>query len=371
MTSGKVVSCMQEFGCRRSRGEFQRIVSEMKKKANILVFGAAGFIGTYLIDELIIEGYGVLASDISDIGENYYREQNIPYLAIDITNKDDFKKLEDAQFDAIIHLAALQPANFSVNYSPSDYIKINVDGTLNILEYCRVSKTKKIIYASSHRNTSGLWHKNVPIKEEYGRSQQYNGEYSMFSISESAAQDCVEYYNANYDIRGVILRLPPVYGYGPHLEIFKNGKPIRTGFQTFIENAINCRPLEVWGDATVGRDIIYVKDVVSAIIKAIKSDNARGLYNISSAYRLTLKEEVETIAKVFWGNDQPPEFIANPEKQHSMDSFVYDNSKAKRELGWEPRFNFENLLLDYKKELGANKFGFLIEKRKKMFGKKT
>ena len=301
------VHVCNEFGCRRSRGEFQRIVSEMKKKANILVFGAAGFIGTYLIDELIIEGFEVLASDISDIGENYYREQNIPYLAIDITNKDDFKKLEDAQFDAIIHLAALQPANFSVNYSPSDYIKINVDGTLNILEYCRVSKTKKIIYASSHRNTSGLWHKNVPIKEEYGRSQQYNGEYSMFSISESAAQDCVEYYNANYDIRGVILRLPPVYGYGPHLEIFKNGKPIRTGFQTFIENAMNCRPLEVWGDATVGRDIIYVKDVVSAIIKAIKSDNARGLYNISSAYRLTLKEEVETIAKVFWGNDQPPE----------------------------------------------------------------
>ena len=49
---------------------------------------------------------------------------------------------------------------------------------------------------------------------------------------------------------------------------------------------------------------------------------------------------------------------------------MYDNSKAKRELDWEPRFNFENLLLDYKKELGINKFGFLIEKRKKMFGKK-
>jgi UDP-glucose 4-epimerase len=339
----------------------------MKRNPNILVFGAAGFVGTYLIDELIKQDYQILASDISDIGEYYYQEQNIPYVAIDITNKNDFKKLENAQFDAIIHLAALQPANYSFDYSPGDYIKINVNGTLNILEYCRESKTKKIIYASSHRNTSGLWHKNIPIKEEDGRAQQYEGEYSMFSISESAAQDCVEYYNANYDINGIIFRLPPVYGYGPHLEIFKNGKPIRTGFQTFIENAMNCRPLEVWGDATVGRDIIYVKDVVSAFIKAIKKYNVSGLYNISSAYRLTLKEEVETIAKVFWGNNQPPEFISMPERQHSMDSFVYDNSKAKMELDWEPRYDFKNMLLDYKKELDNNKFGFLIKKRKKMF----
>jgi len=337
-------------------------------KKKVIVFGAAGFIGTYLIDELIKQNFEILASDISEIGEQYYNSQNIPYISVDITNKKDFEKLENTQYDAVIHLAALQPANFTeANYTLHDYIKINVNGTLNILDFCTKSKANKIIYASSHRNTSGLWHKNTLIKEEDGRSQQYEGEYSMFSISESAAQDCVEYYHANNFLLGIIFRLPPVYGYGPHLEIFKEGKPIKTGFQTFIDNAINCKPLEVWGNVNVGRDIIYVKDVVLAFIKAINNDKINGLYNISSGYRLTLKEEVETIARVFWGDNTNPKIILLPEKSHKMDSFAYDNSKAKQELDWNPQYNFEKMLLDYKNELTNNKFGFLIEKRKKMF----
>lgn len=333
----------------------------------VIVFGAAGFIGTYLIDELIKQNYEVVASDISTIGEQYYREQGIKYIPVDITKEDDFEKLEMLEYDAVIHLAALQPANYGANYSPKDYVNININGTLHILEFCRKTKAKKIIYASSHRNTSGLWHKNTAIKEIDGRSQQYEGEYSMFSISESAAQDLVEFYRSNYDIQGLIFRLPPVYGFGPHLEIFKNGKPIKTGFQTFIENAMNAKPLEVWGDITVGRDIIYVKDVVSAFMKAIRNEKASGLYNISSAYRLTLKEEVETIARVFWRDNTPPVFVMKPEKTHTMDSFVYDNTKAKEDFSWMPEYSFEKLLIDYKKELDNNKFGFLVEKRKKMF----
>jgi len=337
------------------------------KTKKILVFGAAGFIGTYLIDELLNQGCEVVATDISSVGELYYQEQGITYIPVDITAKSDFEKLNSHTYDAVIHLAALQPANFNTSYTPEDYVNINVKGTLNILEFCRKNKIGQIIYASSHRNTSGLWYKNIPIKEEHGRAQQYEGEYSMFSISESAAQDCVEYYRANYNIKAVIFRLPPVYGFGPHLEIFKEGKPIKTGFQTFIENAKQCKPLEVWGDITVGRDIIYVKDVVAAFIKALENEKAGGLYNISTGYRLTLKEEVETIASVFWGDQTAPKLVYLPEKTHKMDAFVYDNTKAKKDFDWSPQYNFEKLLLDYQKELDKNKFGFLLEKRKKMF----
>ena len=338
----------------------------MKKR--ILIFGAAGFIGTYLIEELSKQNHEIVASDINALGEEYYRQMGISYVHVDITNSCDFERLAKYPYDVVIHLAALQPANFNeAKFTPHDYININVNGTLNILEFCKNSKSKKIIYSSSHRNTSGLWHNHRAIKEEDGRSQQYKGEYSMFSISESAAQDCVEFYRATYGLKGIIFRLPPVYGFGPHLEIFKNGKPIKTGFQTFIENAMSCKPLEVWGDITVGRDILYVKDVVSALQKAIGNESAGGLYNISSAYRLTLKEEAETIARVFWGDNSRPEIIMRPDKSHTMDSFVYDNSKARQELGWSPQYSFETMLYDYKNELEMNRFAFLIEKRKKMF----
>jgi UDP-glucose 4-epimerase len=337
------------------------------KKHKIIVFGAAGFIGTYLIDELLKQNYQITASDISEIGKKYYAEKNVPYIPVDITNKDNFEKLEQIQYDAVIHLAAHQPANVSAgSYDPKDYININVNGTLNILEFCRKNNVGKIIYASSHRNTQGLWFKNKPIREDDGRCLKYTGQYTMYSISESAAQDCILHYQAQYGLKGIIFRLPPVYGYGPHTEIFMDGKPIKTGFQIFIDNAMACKPLEIWGDSNKGRDIIYIKDVVSAFIKALNNDNAQGLYNIASGKYLTLKEEAETIAEVFWGDDTKPKIIERPEKSNNIESFLYDISKAKRELDWSPKFNFKKMLVDFGKEMKNEKFNYLLEKRKMM-----
>jgi UDP-glucose 4-epimerase len=333
----------------------------------ILVFGAAGFMGTYLIDELSKQNYDITASDISEAGKKYYKVKNIPYIYTDITKKDDFEKLPKEKFDAVLHLAAFQPANVSAkNYDPKTYINVNVIGTLNILDFCKNNNAGKIIYASSHRNTQGLWVDNKAIKEEDGRSIKYTGEYAMFSISEAAAQDCVLHYAAQYGLHSIIFRLPPVYGFGPHTEIFKDGKPIKTGFQIFIENSIACKPLELWGDSNKGRDIVYIKDVIDAFIRAINSDTANGLYNITSGRYLTLRQEAEAITKVFWGNDSEPVIIECPEKNNGMDSFVYDISKAKKELGWIPQYSFEDMLHDYIKEGKDNKFGFLVEQRKKM-----
>ncbi|MCK4447710.1 MAG: NAD(P)-dependent oxidoreductase, partial [Candidatus Marinimicrobia bacterium] len=150
----------------------------------ILVFGAAGFIGTYLIDDLLKRKYQVVASDISDIGETYYQEKNIPYIRADITDKHSFKQLPHTQYKAVVHLAAVQPANVSEKkYDPVDYIHVNTIGILNILEFCKKVGAEKLIYASSHRNTQGLWSKGGAIREDDGRALKYTGEYTMFSIS--------------------------------------------------------------------------------------------------------------------------------------------------------------------------------------------
>jgi UDP-glucose 4-epimerase len=338
------------------------------KRKKIIVFGASGFIGTYLIDELLSQGHDVTASDISDAGREYYTHKSVRYINVDITKKEDFERLEKKKYDVVVHLAACQPANVDEKkYDPKDYINVNVIGTLNILEFCRQNEVDKIIYASSHRNTQGLWAANKAIREDDGRGIKYSGEYAMFSIAESAAQDCVAHYQAQYGLTGIIFRLPPVYGYGPHTEIFKDGKPLKTGFQIFIEKAVACQPLEVWGDAEVGRDIIYIKDVVSAFMKAIDSPTASGLFNITSGKYLTLREQAETIAKLFWGSSGPSKIVERPEKPNGMDAFLYDISKAKRELGWSPQYSFIDMLTDYKKESESKKHEYLVDKRKQMF----
>jgi UDP-glucose 4-epimerase len=338
--------------------------SKSSKIQRILVFGAVGFMGAYLIDKLIKLNYDVTASDIDESNARYFKEHDIPFINIDIVQQTEFLKLNRESFDTVIHLASYQPANVSdKNSDSSNYFKVNAIGTQNILEYCKNNNIGKLICGTSHRNTQGLWGENKPLLESDGRKIKFDTEYTLFSISESAAQDLVEYYSVQHGVKSIIFRFPPVYGYGPHTEIFKEGKPIKTGFQIFIDNAMVCKPLEVWGNSSVGRDIVYIKDVISAFVMAIDNNTACGLYNISSGRKLTLMEEVNTIADVFWAGDNAPIIIEKPELPNYIDTFYYDISKAKKDLGWEPKFDFKEMLYDFMEESGSKKFSHLVEIR--------
>lgn len=333
----------------------------------IVIFGAGGFIGTYLTTHLAASGHDVLACDVGEIGEAFYAREGIPFLHVDVTRKEDFARLPATDIDAVVNLACVQPANVSEQtYDPADYIDVNVLGTLNILEYCREHAVPKIIYTCSHRNTQGMWEgKNgVPIRESDGRSIKYTGDYAMFSISESAAADCVEHFAQTYGIEGVVFRLPPVYGYGPHTEIFKDGKPLKTGFQVFIEKAERGEPLELWGDPSNGRDIVYVKDVVEAFELALVTQGIGGLYNISSGHRLSLREQADAIIRVFSPAERPSDIRYVPEKPNFIESYVYDVEKAKRNFGWFPKYSFEDMLVDYRRETESGRFAYLVEKRR-------
>lgn len=336
----------------------------------VIITGAAGFIGAYLVEQAVEDNFDVLATDLCEIGEEYYKNHGIPFIRLDLTRKKDFKKLPEEGVDAVVHLACLQPANVSKEqYDPVNYMKVNTLGTLNILEFCRKTGIRKIIYAISHIEVEGLWASGNPISEDAPRAMKYTGDYAMYLISQNAAVDCIEHYHQEYGMQSIIFRLPPVYGYGPHTEIFKNGKPVKTGFKIFIEKAINKEPIEVWGNCEKGRDIIYVKDVVSAIIIALKKKEAAGLYNITSGRLLSLKEEIEGISRVFSPNGKY-RMISRPDKPNSIGSFLYNISKARKELGWYPIFSYQEMLVDYKKELERGKFKFLLDKRKQMIYRK-
>jgi UDP-glucose 4-epimerase len=341
-----------------------KVKRSSKVEPMVVVFGAGGFIGTYLVDRLVADGFDVIATDISRKGEAYYKKQGIPFVRLDITREKEFDALPETGVSAVVHVACLQPANVSEQeYDPKEYMKVNALGMINILEYCRRNKVPKILYTSSHLEVAeGLWEPGRYIREDAPRAINYTGEYAMYIISQNVAVDCVAHYSQNYDIKGIVCRVPPVYGYGPHIEIFKNGKPVKTGFKIFIENAVAGKPLEVWGDCKKGRDIIYVKDVVSAIILALKSDKASGLYNIASGRPLSLEEEAKGIISVFSSREHPSEIIYRPDKPNSIKPFLYDISKAKKELGWSPKYSFKEMLLDYKKEMESGRFNFLLKK---------
>jgi UDP-glucose 4-epimerase len=317
------------------------------KKIKTIVFGAAGFVGTYLLDGLP-EG-SFLAVDIDRDAQKQFAKQKIKSFWMDITKPSCFDHLPK-DIECVINLASFQPDYVSTeDFDPVNYIKVNTIGALNILKHCVKNEIPKMIHVVSHR----------------GAMLDYGDEFAEFAISEMAAVQLVNCYKAKHDLQGIVLRIPAVFGYGPHLEGFKDGKFQKTGFQTFIDNALKGIPLEIWGDPNVGRDIVYVKDVVSAIRLAMTSQTAEGLYNIASGELLALEDEAIAINKVF-SPKKVGKVVYCPEKSNGIKPCLYDISKAQKDLGWSPQYSFHDMLLDYKKEWHSGRFNFLLEKRKRM-----
>ena len=92
----------------------------------------------------------------------------------------------------------------------------------------------------------------------------------------------------------------------------------------------------------------------------------KALFNISSGRRLSLKEQAEAIIRVFSPPGKTSEIRYRPDKQNLIESYVYDIAKARKALGWHPKYSFEDMLKDYVKEMDSGRFAYLVEKRKMM-----
>jgi len=331
----------------------------------IVVIGASGFIGAYLVDELINKKYKVLATGRSEAGKSFFKSKGVRFINLDITNSDDFNKLPKTNIEAVILLAALLPANVKGNSNPLEYARINIIGTLNTLEYCKKNNIRKIISTTSYADVQNIWKKDYKISENNARNYRLVGDHAPYVISKNCATDYILNYNEEYNMKGAIFRLPPVYGYGPHSEIYANGKYYKSGFQSFLEKAIKGDDIQIYGDKNVKRDIIYVKDVANAFIAAINSNRARGIYNIASGKSITLENQVKSIIKVFSPSDRKSKILLIKNRNNISTSYAFNITKAKTDFNFNPMYTFNKLLVDYKKEMQSKKFEFLVADRKK------
>lgn len=129
----------------------------------------------------------------------------------------------------------------------------------------------------------------------------------------------------------------------------------------FLDNAIEGKPINVYGDSSIVRDVVYVKDVVNAFYKALISKNTYGLYNITSGRTLTLEEQAKIMAKVF-KQDKESKVILKLEIKNSSKSFLFSIEKAKKDFGYNPKYAvYEVMMEDYKKDLQANKYNELFK----------
>lgn len=338
----------------------------------VIVIGATGFIGLYTVEKLIQAGYEVLATGRNEVAGQILCDMGATYLHFDMTDKADLKKLPTEHVDGVILLAGLLPANSTVDIekdeNADEYIEVNVLGTIRILEHCRKNGIKKLISTSSYADVRQAWKRDYAIGEQEPRCFTYTGDHAVYVISKNAAADIAEYYNQQHGMQCATFRLPPVYGYGPHSEIYVNGKYYKTGIQTFIECAEQGKDIEIWGDPHISRDIVYVKDVADAFVKALKSDKTYGLYNMTSGKCVELEEQVRVTIDVF-GGEKKASIVYRPEKQNNTPSFLFSIEKARRDFGYDPQYtSYRAMMVDYKAERDSGRWTRLVQSRKKQNG---
>lgn len=318
----------------------------------VLVIGAGGFIGAYLVDALREQGKDVYAIDNNwDIAINASKER-FPKILGDYAELVDIRYLEEtdipwSKITSVVNLASLQPANDDGTATLADYVMVNTVGLCNVLEQCRIHGIKRMVHCMSTKL-------ETPI-----------GEYAALTISEHAAKKCTEYYHWQHGVNVWVLGLVPVYGYGPHLEIFKQGKPHKTGFATFIGKARVGEPIEVWGDCQVRRHIVYVKDVVDAIITVLNGKRDGGYYDVVGL-DLSLLEEAETITKVF-ARDKVSPIIFRPDIPNGITDSPVNIGTFSDLCDWHPQYwDFATMCRDYIEEEKSGRYKWLVEKRQRM-----
>jgi len=292
----------------------------------VIVTGANGFIGVHTVRGLLKRGYNVEAVDIKTEGlKKLSNNRRCVFHNMDILD-DDFKDLIEMG-DKVLHLAAI--ARFeTAKANPQLAVRVNVEGTLNIIQACIEKKAERLVYSS----TGSVYSLDapVPIREDAPR-----GPSSLYGLTKKMAEDWIEFYKNQLPY--VILRYG--YIYGKDKDWGAVGAFIRR-----LSN--NQRPVVFGGNQT--NDFVYVKDVTRANILALETQYTNMAYNIGTGRATSIRDVCEYCIKAM-----KSDLKMKIERARVFDYpiFVYDISKARTLLGFEPKWNVLNGITDMVKEL--------------------
>lgn len=288
-----------------------------------LVTGGAGFIGSHIVDELLLHGHEVVVIDNFSTGnhDNLQVDKNIRFIHGSIT---DIKLLKDMceSVDGIFHEAALVSVPQSIK-DPISTHDVNTSGTLKVLMAANESGVKKVVFASSCAIYGNLiyelQHEALPTKPEtpYAISK-YNGEVFMQTFSKV------------YDIKTVSLRYFNVYG--PRQDPSSEYSAVIPKFITAISK--QKRPI-IYGDGTQTRDFVYVKDVAKANLLAMEKSPS-GTYNIASGNSISINNLANLVSGILRIPSNP---IYKPKRGPEIQDSHANISRARNTFGYTPEYS--------------------------------
>ncbi|RZI47653.1 NAD-dependent epimerase/dehydratase family protein [Rickettsiales endosymbiont of Peranema trichophorum] len=301
-----------------------------ENKEEVLITGCAGFIGLYVAQYLLAQGFKVVGID--NISDYYSRNlkkarltilkqfKDFEFYELDICHFERLKKIASKYtFKAIIHLAAQPGVRYSV-INPFEYVRVNINGFLNILEIARHTKDlDRLVYASSSSVYGN--NKNLP----FSTNDKTDSPISLYAATKKSDELMAYAYSHLYNINIIGLRFFTVYGpWGrPDMAIFK-----------FTDSIFNRRAIEIYNYGNMKRDFTYISDVLHGILGALQvSFHGHRVYNLGNSDPVNVLDVVKILETAI---GMPADFKYLPIQQGDAEETFADIQDSTRDLGFRP-----------------------------------
>lgn len=299
-----------------------------------LITGGAGFIGSHLCERLLREGHQVWAFDaMTPSYDPELKRRNLrdiqalakpfEFIQGNITDRAALDEIfSSVQFDQVIHLAGEVGVRPSLA-QPALYQRVNVEGTVNVLEAARLNGANKMIVASS----ASVY--GVNSKSPFSESDPIFSAISPYAASKLACEALGHVYHHIYGMDVAMLRFFTAYGprQRPELVIYKFAKLISDG-----------KPIPVYGDGTVIRDYTFIGDIVDGVMACTKKELGFEIFNLGESEPVSLNRLIESLEKAL---GKQAIIDRQPMQPGDMPKTFADISKAREKLGYNPKVPFE------------------------------
>jgi nucleoside-diphosphate-sugar epimerase len=315
--------------------------------AKILVTGGAGFIGSNFCNLMVKKGHDVTAFDNLSLGVQANLVPEVKFVKGDVKNRAELESA-GTDFEYIVHLAASSSAPMFVD-DLRGAIDNNIMGHLDVLNFARDIKAKKVMFAS----TSSIYGNNqTPLTED-----QFVIPPNFYSVTKHSQESMSRVYSQVYGLEIIAFRFMSVYGPNEgHKKIFANV------LSQFIWGMAKEKPAILYGDGKQERDFTNVRDVVQGIEKAMNNEKKYGfnIFNIGTATAINLIDLVAIINKVM-GKNIAPQLIENPIKSGYIRTQLAGIDKISTELGFAPSVGLEEGIKEIVDNLDPSKIPLMQE----------
>jgi UDP-glucose 4-epimerase len=293
----------------------------------VAVCGGGGFIGSAVVDRLLEDQHELRILERPRVEPHrlFSQTEKVEWLAGDLMNIHDAESAIEG-VDAVVHLVSTTIPETSSD-DPIFDIDSNLVASVQLLKLMVARKVPRMVFISSGGTVYGK-PAYIPIDEKHPTEPRV-----PYGITKLAIEKYVRLFSYQHGIRATILRVANPYG--------PRQRP-GTGqgvVSAFLDEALRCRPLEIWGDGSVVRDYIHISDVAEAFARAIGYRGDHSVFNICSGHGVSLNDLMGVIERVL-GREVVRTYL--PGRPFDVPVSVLDNRLACRELRWEPRIGLEH-----------------------------